>query len=69
AEVFKADFLAERQAREELHEQKELLQKRFGTLQMEYNKLRTEHEESTRNHIEELQRRHNDSPRLLPPGP
>ncbi|XP_067884066.1 NF-kappa-B essential modulator-like isoform X3 [Heterodontus francisci] len=61
AEVFKADFLAERSAREKLHEQKELQQERLLVLQAEYNKLRADQEDAARAHIEEMQRRHNDS--------
>uniref|UniRef100_UPI00398E5F0B NF-kappa-B essential modulator n=1 Tax=Pristiophorus japonicus TaxID=55135 RepID=UPI00398E5F0B len=61
AEVFKVDFLAERSAREKLHEQKEHQQECLLALQLEYDKLRSEHEEATRAHIEEMQRRHNDS--------
>ncbi|XP_078062930.1 NF-kappa-B essential modulator-like, partial [Mustelus asterias] len=61
ADVFKADFVAERKAREKLHEQKEVQQERLLALQLEYEKLRAEHEEATRSHLEELQRRHNDS--------
>ncbi|XP_067835674.1 NF-kappa-B essential modulator-like [Heptranchias perlo] len=68
AEVFKADFLAERSAREKLHEQKELQHERLLALQLEYDKLRSEHEEATRAHIEELQRRHSDSLRAPIPG-
>uniref|UniRef100_V9KNM2 NF-kappa-B essential modulator n=1 Tax=Callorhinchus milii TaxID=7868 RepID=V9KNM2_CALMI len=54
ANVFKDDFLAERAAREQLHEQKERLQEQLNALSME-------HEDATRAHIEDLQRRHNDS--------
>lgn len=61
AEVFKADFLAERAAREQLHAQKELQQERMQGLQAELGKLRVEQEVAMRSHIEELQRRHSDS--------
>ncbi|XP_051864930.1 LOW QUALITY PROTEIN: NF-kappa-B essential modulator-like [Pristis pectinata] len=61
AEVFKADFLAERAAREQLHQHKELQQERIKALQVEFDKLRAEHEVAMRAHIEELQRRHSDS--------
>ncbi|XP_078392503.1 NF-kappa-B essential modulator-like [Cetorhinus maximus] len=61
ADVFKADFLAERKAREKLHEQKEMQQEQLIALQVEYEKIRGDYEEATRTHIEDLQRRHNDS--------
>nr|4BWN_A Chain A, NF-KAPPA-B ESSENTIAL MODULATOR [Homo sapiens]4BWN_B Chain B, NF-KAPPA-B ESSENTIAL MODULATOR [Homo sapiens] len=40
ADIYKADFQAERQAREKLAEKKELLQEQLEQLQREYSKLK-----------------------------
>ncbi|XP_069785177.1 NF-kappa-B essential modulator isoform X6 [Narcine bancroftii] len=61
AEVFKADFLVERAAREKLHELKEAQQERLRAVELELERLRGEQEVAMRAHIEELQRRHSDS--------
>lgn len=63
AEVFEADFLAERLAREKLHEQRELLQERMAALQSECDKMRGEQGAASRAHFEEMQRRHSENPR------
>nr|XP_014352663.1 PREDICTED: NF-kappa-B essential modulator [Latimeria chalumnae] len=61
AEIFKADFLAERQARENLHEQKERLQEQL-------QQLRAELDGASRARIEEMQQRHMEPFRAaLPP--
>ncbi|MBN3301494.1 NF-kappa-B essential modulator [Amia ocellicauda] len=55
AEIFKADFQAERAAREKLHEQKEALQEQLAQLQAERERLL---EGASRARMEEMQQRH-----------
>ncbi|XP_005414271.1 PREDICTED: NF-kappa-B essential modulator isoform X4 [Chinchilla lanigera] len=56
ADIYKADFQAERQAREKLAEKKEALQEQLDQLQREFSKLKTSCQESAR--IEDLRKRH-----------
>ncbi|XP_035145612.1 NF-kappa-B essential modulator isoform X5 [Callithrix jacchus] len=68
ADIYKADFQAERQAREKLAEKKELLQEQLEQLQREYSKLKASCQESAR--IEDMRKRHVEvSPTPLPPAP
>lgn len=48
ADIYKADFQAERQAREKLAEKKEFLQEQLEQLQREYSRLKTSCQESAR---------------------
>lgn len=48
ADIYKADFQAERQAREKLAEKKELLQEQLEQLQREYSRLKASCQESAR---------------------
>lgn len=48
ADIYKADFQAERQAREKLAEKKEFLQAQLEQLQREHNRLKTSCQESAR---------------------
>ena len=48
ADIYKADFQAERQAREKLAEKKEVLQEQLEQLQREYSRLKTSCQESAR---------------------
>ncbi|XP_065756545.1 NF-kappa-B essential modulator isoform X4 [Phocoena phocoena] len=56
ADIYKADFQAERQAREKLAEKKEFLQAQLEQLQREHNRLKTSCQESAR--IEDMRKRH-----------
>ncbi|XP_008827829.1 NF-kappa-B essential modulator isoform X1 [Nannospalax galili] len=56
ADIYKADFQAERQAREKLVEKKELLQEQLEQLQREFSKLKAGCHESAR--IEDMRKRH-----------
>lgn len=56
ADIYKADFQAERQAREQLAEKKELLQEQLEQLQRDYGRLKVSCQESAR--IEDLRKRH-----------
>ncbi|XP_036779474.1 NF-kappa-B essential modulator isoform X2 [Manis pentadactyla] len=56
ADIYKADFQAERQAREKLAEKKEILQEQFEQLQREYSRLKASCQESAR--IEDMRKRH-----------
>ncbi|XP_062040293.1 NF-kappa-B essential modulator isoform X2 [Lepus europaeus] len=68
ADIYKADFQAERQAREKLAEKKELLQEQLEQLQREYSKLKASCQESAR--IEDMRKRHVEvSQPPLPPAP
>ncbi|XP_036596422.1 NF-kappa-B essential modulator isoform X4 [Trichosurus vulpecula] len=67
ADIYKADFQAERQAREKLAERKELLQDQLEQLQREYNKLRADSKETTR--IEDMRKRHVENPQPALPQP
>lgn len=60
ADIFKADFAAERAAREQLHAQREALQEALGQLQR-----RLEAEGAARIRMEEMRNRHSD---LRPPA-
>ncbi|XP_043829555.1 NF-kappa-B essential modulator isoform X6 [Dromiciops gliroides] len=70
ADIYKADFQAERQAREKLAERKELLQDQLEQLQREFNKLKADSKETTRavnpnfcfQSIEDLRKRHVENP-------
>lgn len=48
ADIYKADFQAERQAREKLAEKKECLQEQLEQLQREYSRLKASCQESAR---------------------
>lgn len=48
ADIYKADFQAERQAREKLAEKKEILQDQLEQLQREYSRLKASCQESAR---------------------
>lgn len=48
ADIYKADFQAERQAREQLAEKKEFLQEQLEQLQREYSRLKASCQESAR---------------------
>lgn len=65
ADIYKADFQAERQAREQLAEKKELLQEQLEQLQRDYGRLKVSCHESAR--IEDLRKRHVEGPQ--PPLP
>ncbi|XP_023608764.1 NF-kappa-B essential modulator isoform X2 [Myotis lucifugus] len=56
ADIYEADFQAERQAREKLAEKKELLQEQLEQLQREYSRLKVSCQESAR--IEDMRKRH-----------
>ncbi|KAH0506862.1 NF-kappa-B essential modulator [Microtus ochrogaster] len=66
ADIYKADFQAERHAREKLVEKKELLQEQLEQLQREFSKLKAGCHESAR--IEDMRKRHVETsqPPLLP---
>uniref|UniRef100_W5NAA3 NF-kappa-B essential modulator n=1 Tax=Lepisosteus oculatus TaxID=7918 RepID=W5NAA3_LEPOC len=64
AEIYKADFLAEREAREKLHEQKEALQEQLAQLQVDRERLLAEG--TARARMEEMQQRHLDYHHQLP---
>ncbi|XP_064133887.1 NF-kappa-B essential modulator isoform X2 [Loxodonta africana] len=69
ADIYKADFQAERQAREKLAEKKELLQEQLEQLQREYSKLKASSQESARALIEDMRKRHVEGPQPpLPPA-
>ncbi|XP_055964700.1 NF-kappa-B essential modulator isoform X2 [Sorex fumeus] len=59
ADIYKADFQAERQAREKLAEKKELLQEQLEQLQREYGRLKVSCQELAR--IEDLRKRHTEA--------
>ncbi|XP_063792605.1 NF-kappa-B essential modulator isoform X3 [Pseudophryne corroboree] len=65
AEIYRADFQAERKARERLHAEKEQLQEQLDRLQRE--RLRNE-SEGARARIEEMMNRHSDTLRPSLPG-
>ncbi|XP_068919862.1 NF-kappa-B essential modulator isoform X2 [Petaurus breviceps papuanus] len=67
ADIYKADFQAERQAREKLAERKELLQDQLEQLQREYNKLRADSKETSR--IEDMRKRHVENAQPALPQP
>ncbi|KPP75024.1 NF-kappa-B essential modulator-like, partial [Scleropages formosus] len=69
AEIYKSDFLAEREAREKLHQRKEELQEQLNRALAEVDRLRLEG--TSRARMEEMQQRHIEDYRaarpLLPP--
>ncbi|XP_056102399.1 NF-kappa-B essential modulator isoform X2 [Rhinichthys klamathensis goyatoka] len=69
AEIFKMDFLAEREAREKLNQKKEELQEELNKALVEIDRLKQEG--TSRARIEEMQQRHleNFRPRPHPPPP
>ncbi|XP_077070468.1 NF-kappa-B essential modulator isoform X2 [Siphateles boraxobius] len=69
AEIFKMDFLAEREAREKLNQKKEELQEELNKALVEIDRLKQEG--TSRARIEEMQQRHleNYRPRPHPPPP
>ncbi|XP_038604473.1 NF-kappa-B essential modulator [Tachyglossus aculeatus] len=69
ADIFKADFQAERQAREKLAERKEFLQGQLEQMQRELNKLKADSQEATRERIEDMRRRHLENSQLPLPQP
>ncbi|XP_066468889.1 NF-kappa-B essential modulator isoform X2 [Tiliqua scincoides] len=60
AEIYKTDFLAERQAREKLHEQREALMEQLAQMQRDYDKLKADAEGSSRTLMEEMRNRHSE---------
>ncbi|XP_054859200.1 NF-kappa-B essential modulator isoform X2 [Eublepharis macularius] len=58
AEIYKTDFLAERQAREKLHEQREALLEQLAQLQRDCEKLKADSEGASRALMEEMRNRH-----------
>uniref|UniRef100_A0A8D0H2W7 NF-kappa-B essential modulator n=1 Tax=Sphenodon punctatus TaxID=8508 RepID=A0A8D0H2W7_SPHPU len=66
ADIFKADFLAERAAREKLHEQRESLQEQLEQLRREFEKLKADSEGTSRA-LEQMRNRHSDAHPPLPP--
>nr|XP_060619229.1 NF-kappa-B essential modulator isoform X1 [Anolis sagrei ordinatus] len=60
ADIYKTDFLAERQAREKLHEQREALVEQLAQLQRDYEKLKADSEGASRALMEEMRNRHSD---------
>lgn len=54
ADIYKADFQAERQAREKLAEKKEFLQEQLEQLQREYSRLKASCQESARWALESI---------------
>ncbi|XP_058025308.1 NF-kappa-B essential modulator [Ahaetulla prasina] len=60
ADIYKTDFLAERQAREKLHEQREALLEQVAQLQRENEKLKADSEGVSRALMEEMRNRHSE---------
>uniref|UniRef100_A0A6J0V494 NF-kappa-B essential modulator n=1 Tax=Pogona vitticeps TaxID=103695 RepID=A0A6J0V494_9SAUR len=60
AEIYKTDFLAERQAREKLHEQREALLEQLAQLQRDNEKLKADSEGASRALMEEMRNRHSE---------
>ncbi|KAL8164341.1 UNVERIFIED_CONTAM: hypothetical protein K2H54_049319, partial [Gekko kuhli] len=58
AEIYKTDFLAERHAREKLHEQREVLLEQLAQLQRDCEKLKADSEGASRALMEEMRNRH-----------
>ncbi|KAL1249847.1 hypothetical protein QQF64_020852 [Cirrhinus molitorella] len=69
ADIYKMDFLAEREAREKLNQKKEELQEELSKALVEIDRLKQEG--TSRARIEEMQQRHLEDyrPRPLPPPP
>nr|XP_033776165.1 NF-kappa-B essential modulator isoform X3 [Geotrypetes seraphini] len=68
AEIYKLDFMAERRAREQLHEQRERLQEQLDQLQKVYEKLKSDSEGTSRT-LSQLMNRHSDNFRTALPQP
>ncbi|XP_056130500.1 NF-kappa-B essential modulator isoform X4 [Lampris incognitus] len=66
AEIYKADFLAEREAREKLHQKKEELQDQLTRAQAEFERLKQE--STSRACMEEMQQRHQENFRVQRPS-
>ncbi|KAM7134295.1 NF-kappa-B essential modulator isoform 2-T2 [Macrochelys suwanniensis] len=66
ADIYKADFLAEREAREKLHEQRETLQEQLEQLRRDYDKLKADANGATWALMEEMRNRHSEG---RPPVP
>ncbi|KAM9113135.1 NF-kappa-B essential modulator isoform 3-T3 [Pangshura tecta] len=66
ADIYKADFLAEREAREKLHEQREDLKEQFEQLRRDYDKLKADANGATWTLMEEMRNRHSEG---RPPVP
>nr|XP_014432516.1 NF-kappa-B essential modulator isoform X4 [Pelodiscus sinensis] len=66
ADIYKADFLAEREAREKLHEQREALQEQLEQLRRDYDKLKADTEGATWALMEEMRNRHWGGPPPVP---
>uniref|UniRef100_A0A8C5RS49 NF-kappa-B essential modulator n=1 Tax=Laticauda laticaudata TaxID=8630 RepID=A0A8C5RS49_LATLA len=60
ADIYKTDFLAERQAREKLHEQRETLLEQVAQLQRENEKLKADSEGVSRALMDEMRNRHSE---------
>ncbi|XP_077185861.1 NF-kappa-B essential modulator [Paroedura picta] len=60
AEIYKTDFLAERHAREKLHEQREALVEQLAQMQRDYEKLKADSEGTSRALMEEMRNRHSE---------
>ncbi|KAM9343465.1 NF-kappa-B essential modulator [Pholidichthys leucotaenia] len=68
AEIYKADFLAEREAREKLNQKKEELQEELNQAKADIDRLKEE--ATSRARIEQMKRRHLEDvtrPQLIPP--
>uniref|UniRef100_UPI00358E00EB NF-kappa-B essential modulator-like isoform X2 n=1 Tax=Myxine glutinosa TaxID=7769 RepID=UPI00358E00EB len=59
AEIFKADFLTERQQREQIHSEKERVKEQLEAMRQENERLKNELDKMGRNQIAAMQRRHN----------
>nr|XP_028569036.1 NF-kappa-B essential modulator isoform X4 [Podarcis muralis] len=68
ADIYKTDFLAERHAREKLHEQREALLEQVAQLQRDYEKLQAESEGVRRSLMEEMRNRHSEMRPQPQPG-
>ncbi|XP_074872703.1 NF-kappa-B essential modulator isoform X2 [Carettochelys insculpta] len=60
ADIYKVDFLAEREAREKLHEQREALQEQLEQLRRDYDKLKADTEGASWALMEEMRNRHSE---------
>ncbi|XP_004645130.2 NF-kappa-B essential modulator isoform X3 [Octodon degus] len=67
ADIYKADFQAERQAREKLAEKKEALQEQLDQLQRDFSKLKASCQESAR--MEDLRKRYGEVLQSTLPAP
>ncbi|XP_043357280.1 NF-kappa-B essential modulator isoform X2 [Dermochelys coriacea] len=66
ADIYKADFLAEREAREKLHEQRETLQEQLEQLRRDYDKLKADANGATWALMEEMRNRHSEGRPSVP---